>query len=112
MRDRESKRPGRLPAWAVSGVGEETLARHARCRFGCSTSSWCFDGFAAFRLRRAQQSYRLLPPRRHGQVFSLARERQAGVFFTKVYANQIADMNLFGGQKIRQRIKDVAFVGP
>src|SRR5215472_9402827 len=78
---RRKKGPGQLPAWAFSGVVVgKLLACHARHGLRSVTSRRSLDVLATLGLRCAQQSNWLLATNRHGQVFSLARKRQAGLF--------------------------------
>ena len=62
-------------------------------------------------MRGAQQSHWLMPAYWHGEVFALARKGQASFFFVEIDADQIADVNLFCGQKIGEGINDVALDG-
>jgi hypothetical protein len=49
---------------------------------------------------------------RHGQVFAFTDECQLVLFTVPIDANQVAKVDLFGSQQIRQRIYDVPFDGP
>src|SRR5581483_274178 len=110
----ERKRPGRRNARAfVRGVRKDRLSRHARRRFRSEARRGRLYWSSAARLRRhTGRAHRLRPARRHSQVFSLSRECQASQLLVPINADQVAEVDLFGRQQVRQRVHYVPLKRP
>ena len=84
------------------------LTSHARSWFRQPRRGRFVHSLAALRLRYFHGDNRLDFSDRHGKVFAFPGKGQAFLLFVVVDANQIAQMNLFGRQQVRQWVDDVA----
>src|SRR5262249_33340801 len=108
---REKERPGHTAPGRSGGRGNQNLSSGAWCRFRRRSCHRSLDILAALRRRQLGCARRFEAARRHGQILTFPNEGKAVLALVPVDANQIAEMNLLGGQQIRQRIDNVAFNG-
>ena len=87
------------------------LSSEARRRLRAQCHSRSVGRFAAPRRSGPRCDDRIRLACRKRQVFPFTNEREAILLFVPVDANQVAKVNLFGGQQVGQGIDHVAFDG-
>src|SRR5215467_10224347 len=87
------------------------LASHARSGLRNTRGGRLIHGLAAFGMYHFHGNHRLDSAYGHGEIFSFPSEGQAFLLFVEVDANQIAQMDLFGGEQIGPWIDNVPFDG-
>src|SRR6516225_3838567 len=103
----QKEKPGRFPARTFLRRSNGKLAREARCGFGRRLYGR-FDRTAATGLRSALWCRNFGAAHRHREVFAFANEIQAVFRAAPVDADQIATVNLLGGEQIGHRENHVA----
>ena len=105
------EKPGQLPARAFERRSKRKLSRETRRRFRRNLHAGGFHGAATAGLRKPGGRNRFWPADRHGYVFAFAGEIKVVLVAIPIDADEVAEMDLFGGQKIGHGVDDVALDG-